>query len=93
ARGSRDRRQRGAPRGAVAKVTSAAGLPPAVSRAGCGFCRLLSGTGLLLAALWVYQGPRSAMRSGAPPPTLPAGLGAWAIVILADPVGRRRPEP
>nr|XP_021386788.1 distal membrane-arm assembly complex protein 1 [Lonchura striata domestica] len=68
---------------------------------GCWSCRLLSGAGLLLAALWVYRGPRGALRSGAPPSmaaiaqiTLAAGLGAWAIVILADPVGRRRrPEP
>nr|XP_030116737.3 distal membrane-arm assembly complex protein 1 isoform X2 [Taeniopygia guttata] len=74
--------------------------PPRALFGGCWSCRLLSGTGLLLAALWVYQGPRSAMRSGAPPSmaaiaqiTLAAGLGAWAIVILADPVGRRRPEP
>ncbi|XP_063281343.1 distal membrane-arm assembly complex protein 1 [Prinia subflava] len=67
---------------------------------GCWSCRLLSGAGLLLAALWAYQGPRSLMKKGIPPSLgaiaqicFAAGLGAWGIVILADPVGRRRPEP
>ncbi|XP_039584895.1 distal membrane-arm assembly complex protein 1 isoform X2 [Passer montanus] len=68
---------------------------------GCWSCRLLSGAGLLMAAVWVYQGPRRAMRKGVPPSmgaiaqiTFAAGLAGWAIVILADPVGRRpRREP
>ncbi|NXP43258.1 DMAC1 protein, partial [Leiothrix lutea] len=34
---------------------------------GCWSCRLLSGAGLLMAAVWVYQGPRSAMKKGIPP--------------------------
>ncbi|NXK27164.1 DMAC1 protein, partial [Arenaria interpres] len=34
---------------------------------GCWSCRLLSGTGLLLAALWIYQGPRRSMKRGIPP--------------------------
>ncbi|XP_014118325.1 PREDICTED: transmembrane protein 261 [Pseudopodoces humilis] len=61
---------------------------------GCWSCRLLSGAGLLMAAIWVYQGPRSTMRMGIPPSmgalaqiAFAAGLGAWGIVILADPVG------
>lgn len=63
---------------------------------GCWSCRLLSGAALLMAAVWVYQGPRSVMKKGIPPSmgaiaqiTFAAGLGAWGIVILADPVGRR----
>ncbi|XP_058717579.1 distal membrane-arm assembly complex protein 1 [Poecile atricapillus] len=61
---------------------------------GCWSCRLLSGAGLLMAAIWVFQGPRSTMKKGIPPSmgalaqiTFAAGLGAWGIVILADPVG------
>ncbi|XP_071277091.1 distal membrane-arm assembly complex protein 1 [Agelaius tricolor] len=68
---------------------------------GCWSCRLLSGAGLLMAAVWVYQGPRNAMKKGIAPSmgaiaqmTFAAGLASWAIVILADPVGRwQRREP
>ncbi|NXH10015.1 DMAC1 protein, partial [Bucco capensis] len=34
---------------------------------GCWSCRILSGTGLLLAALWIYQWPRRSMKLGIPP--------------------------
>ncbi|NXN26652.1 DMAC1 protein, partial [Nycticryphes semicollaris] len=34
---------------------------------GCWSCRILSGTGLLAAALWIYQGPRRTMKRGIPP--------------------------
>uniref|UniRef100_A0A8U7N7H9 Distal membrane arm assembly component 1 n=1 Tax=Corvus moneduloides TaxID=1196302 RepID=A0A8U7N7H9_CORMO len=58
---------------------------------GCWSCRLLSGAGLLMAAIWIYQGPRSTMRKGVPPSM---GVGAWGIIILADPMGKqRRREP
>ncbi|XP_053824074.1 distal membrane-arm assembly complex protein 1 [Vidua chalybeata] len=88
------------PRGAEAGPGAAPGPGAASPReelGGCWSCRLLSGAGLLMAAVWLYQGPRSAMRNGIPPSTsaiaqitLAAALGAWAIVVLADPVGRRR---
>ncbi|KAM4754344.1 distal membrane-arm assembly complex protein 1 [Cyanocitta cristata] len=68
---------------------------------GCWSCRLLSGAGLLMAAIWIYQGPRSIMRKGVPPSMgalaqiiFAAGVGAWGIIILADPMGtQRRREP
>ncbi|NWW41846.1 DMAC1 protein, partial [Panurus biarmicus] len=50
---------------------------------GCWSCRLLSGAGLLMAALWVYQGPRSAMRKGISPST-----GAIAQICFAAGEGR-----
>ncbi|NXD89109.1 DMAC1 protein, partial [Halcyon senegalensis] len=34
---------------------------------GCLSCRILSGTGLLLAALWIYSGPRRSMKRGIAP--------------------------
>ncbi|NXR46012.1 DMAC1 protein, partial [Hippolais icterina] len=34
---------------------------------GCWSCRLLSGAGLMMAAVWVYQAPRNAMKKGIPP--------------------------
>ncbi|NXS33376.1 DMAC1 protein, partial [Pomatostomus ruficeps] len=45
---------------------------------GCWSCRLLSGAGLLMAAIWVYQGPRNAMRKGLPP-----SMGAIAQITFA----------
>ncbi|RMB90474.1 hypothetical protein DUI87_33075 [Hirundo rustica rustica] len=93
-----------AARGAEAAPGAAPGPGSAEPRplfGGCWSCRLLSGAGLMMAAVWVYQGPRSAMKKGIPPSMgaiaqmcFAAGLGAWGIVILADPVGRRqRREP
>ncbi|NXS03868.1 DMAC1 protein, partial [Oxylabes madagascariensis] len=45
---------------------------------GCWSCRLLSGAGLLAAAVWVYQGPRSSMKKGIPP-----SMGAIAQICFA----------
>ncbi|NXF97764.1 DMAC1 protein, partial [Eubucco bourcierii] len=45
---------------------------------GCLSCRLLSGSALLLAAFWVYQGPRSSMKRGIPP-----SMGAIAQMTFA----------
>ncbi|CAN8177791.1 unnamed protein product [Coccothraustes coccothraustes] len=91
------------PRGAEAAPDPVSVPGPASSGlfGGCWSCRLLSGAGLLMAAVWVYQGPRNAMRKGISPSmgaiaqiTFAAGLAGWAIVILADPVGRwQRREP
>uniref|UniRef100_A0A8C3QRX8 Distal membrane-arm assembly complex protein 1-like domain-containing protein n=1 Tax=Cyanoderma ruficeps TaxID=181631 RepID=A0A8C3QRX8_9PASS len=89
---------RGTP--AAPGAVSVPGPAPASPRplfGGCWSCRFLSGAGLLMAAVWVYQGPRNTMKKGIPPSMGAIAqmcLGAWAIVILADPVGRRhRREP
>ncbi|NXJ24024.1 DMAC1 protein, partial [Dicrurus megarhynchus] len=50
---------------------------------GCWSCRLLSGAGLLMAAIWIYQGPRSTMKKGVPP-----SMGAIAQIIFAAGEGR-----
>ncbi|NWH69064.1 DMAC1 protein, partial [Geococcyx californianus] len=41
--------------------------PPRPLFGGCWSCRLLCGTGLLAAALWIYQGPRRSLKRGIPP--------------------------
>ncbi|XP_072736821.1 distal membrane-arm assembly complex protein 1 [Ciconia boyciana] len=63
---------------------------------GCWSCRLLSGAGLLLAALWIYQGPRRSMKRGVPPSmaaiaqiTFAISVGTWGVVILVVPVGEQ----
>ncbi|NXB50019.1 DMAC1 protein, partial [Leucopsar rothschildi] len=53
---------------------------------GCWSCRLLSGAGLLMAAIWVYQGPRSVMKKGIPP-----SMGAIAQITFAAGEGRGIP--
>ncbi|NWR02979.1 DMAC1 protein, partial [Paradoxornis webbianus] len=45
---------------------------------GCWSCRLLSGAGLMMAAVWVYQGPRNSMKKGIPP-----SMGAIAQICFA----------
>ncbi|NXM95458.1 DMAC1 protein, partial [Sylvia borin] len=50
---------------------------------GCWSCRLLSGAGLMMAALWVYQGPRNSMKKGIPP-----SMGAIAQICFAAGEGR-----
>ncbi|NXW87917.1 DMAC1 protein, partial [Alopecoenas beccarii] len=50
---------------------------------GCWSCRVLSGAGLLGAALWIYQGPRRSMRRGIPP-----SMATIAQITLA--IGERR---
>ncbi|NWU10146.1 DMAC1 protein, partial [Cephalopterus ornatus] len=52
--------------------------PPRPLFGGCLSCRLLCGTGLLLAAAWIYQGPRSSMKRGIPP-----SAGAIAQITFA----------
>ncbi|XP_050164924.1 distal membrane-arm assembly complex protein 1 [Myiozetetes cayanensis] len=66
---------------------------------GCLSCRLVCGAGLLLAAAWLYQGPRSVMKRGIPPSmgaiaqiTFALSVGAWGIVIIWDPVGKQLPK-
>ncbi|NWZ38445.1 DMAC1 protein, partial [Brachypodius atriceps] len=50
---------------------------------GCWSCRLLSGAGLLMAAVWVYQGPRSTLKKGIAP-----SMGAIAQICFAAGEGR-----
>ncbi|NXM88755.1 DMAC1 protein, partial [Oenanthe oenanthe] len=57
--------------------------PPPPLFGGCWSCRLLSGAGLLMAAIWVYQGPRSLMKKGIPP-----SMGAIAQITFAAGEGR-----
>ncbi|NXB92375.1 DMAC1 protein, partial [Vidua chalybeata] len=78
------------PRGAEAGPGAAPGPGAASPReelGGCWSCRLLSGAGLLMAAVWLYQGPRSAMRNGIPPST-----SAIAQITLAAGEGRGHGE-
>uniref|UniRef100_A0A8C3MRI5 Distal membrane-arm assembly complex protein 1-like domain-containing protein n=1 Tax=Geospiza parvula TaxID=87175 RepID=A0A8C3MRI5_GEOPR len=51
---------------------------------GCWSCRLLSGAGLLMAAVWVYQGPRNAMKKGIAP-----SMGGIAQITFAAGAGER----
>ncbi|XP_043106659.1 distal membrane-arm assembly complex protein 1-like [Puntigrus tetrazona] len=61
----------------------------------CWSCRILSGLGLLASAAYVGMHGRRAMSPGGPPSlgiavqfTFAAGLAAWGIVVITDPVGR-----
>ncbi|NXY91006.1 DMAC1 protein, partial [Alcedo cyanopectus] len=64
---------------------------------GCWSCRILSGTGLLLAALWIYSGPRRIMKRGIAPNMAQiaqitfaiserrrgnGGGGAWEVMLM-----------
>ncbi|NXY39757.1 DMAC1 protein, partial [Pomatorhinus ruficollis] len=67
-------------------AVSASGPAPASPRplfGGCWSCRFLSGAGLLMAAVWVFQGPRNAMKKGIPP-----SMGAIAQMCFAAGEGR-----
>ncbi|NXF14344.1 DMAC1 protein, partial [Smithornis capensis] len=45
---------------------------------GCLSCRFVCGTGLVMAGVWLYQGPRKSMKRGIPP-----SLGAIAQITFA----------
>ncbi|XP_041665435.1 distal membrane-arm assembly complex protein 1 [Cheilinus undulatus] len=78
--------------------TGAAGAP--VSKPGqmfksCWSCRIISGGGLILAGAYVFNAARRVLRQGGPTSmgtvaqiTFAAGLAAWGIVVVADPVGK-----
>ncbi|NXX51963.1 DMAC1 protein, partial [Tricholaema leucomelas] len=66
-------------------VPAAPSAAPSQLFGGCLGCRLLSGSALLLAALWIYQGPRSSMRRGIPP-----SMAAIAQITFAISEGRGR---
>lgn len=73
-------------RGAEAAPGAGSGPGSASPRAlfgSCWSCRLLSGAGLLMAAIWVFQGPRSALKKGIPP-----SMGAIAQICFAAGEGR-----
>ncbi|NXL10847.1 DMAC1 protein, partial [Mesembrinibis cayennensis] len=68
----------------AAPASSPASSPaPAPLFGGCWSCRLLSGAGLLLAALWIYQGPRQSLKRGVPP-----SMAAIAQITFAISEGR-----
>ncbi|NXX27694.1 DMAC1 protein, partial [Nicator chloris] len=74
------------PRDAEAAPGAGPGPGSASPRAllgGCWSCRLLSGAGLLMAAIWVSQGPRSIMKKGISP-----SMGAIAQMTFAAGEGR-----
>ncbi|KAK2830260.1 hypothetical protein Q5P01_018191 [Channa striata] len=61
----------------------------------CWGCRIVSGGGLILSAAYVFNAARKVMRQGGPTSmgtvaqvTFAAGLAAWGLVIIADPVGK-----
>ncbi|XP_025912126.1 distal membrane-arm assembly complex protein 1 [Apteryx rowi] len=75
----------------------AGAAPPKPLFGGCWSCRVLSGVGLLLAGLWIYQGPRQSMKRGIPPSmgaiaqiTFALSVAGWGVVILVDPVGKQQ---
>ncbi|NXA16675.1 DMAC1 protein, partial [Sapayoa aenigma] len=41
--------------------------PPKPLFGGCLSCRFVCGTGLVMAGVWLYQGPRNSMKRGIPP--------------------------
>ncbi|CAG5891280.1 distal membrane-arm assembly complex protein 1-like [Menidia menidia] len=61
----------------------------------CWSCRVISGGGLVLCGAYVFSAARKVMRQGGPTSmgtvaqiTFAAGLAAWGIVVLMDPVGK-----
>ncbi|NXG39856.1 DMAC1 protein, partial [Dromaius novaehollandiae] len=68
---------------AMTPGAEAGAAPPKPLFGGCWSCRVLSGVGLLLAGLWIYQGPRQVMKRGIPP-----SMGAIAQITFA--LGERR---
>uniref|UniRef100_A0A3Q3R095 Distal membrane-arm assembly complex protein 1-like domain-containing protein n=1 Tax=Monopterus albus TaxID=43700 RepID=A0A3Q3R095_MONAL len=61
----------------------------------CWSCRVISGGGLILSGAYVYNAARSVMLKGGPVSmgtvmqlTFAAGLAAWGVVFIADPVGK-----
>ncbi|NXC26280.1 DMAC1 protein, partial [Campylorhamphus procurvoides] len=71
------------PHGEAAPGSSPARAPPKPLFGGCLSCRIVCGTGLLLVAAWLYQGPRSSMKRGIPP-----SMGAIAQLTFAISEGR-----
>ncbi|XP_029470718.1 distal membrane-arm assembly complex protein 1 [Rhinatrema bivittatum] len=62
----------------------------------CWSCRLLCGSGLILAGGFVFAGARSIMARGSGPPgpgiitqlVFALGLASWGTALLMDPVGK-----
>uniref|UniRef100_A0AAY5EXH9 Distal membrane-arm assembly complex protein 1-like domain-containing protein n=1 Tax=Electrophorus electricus TaxID=8005 RepID=A0AAY5EXH9_ELEEL len=61
----------------------------------CWSCRVLSGSGLIASAGYVWLAARKRMRQGGVTSmgtvaqlTFAAGLAAWGVVVMADPVGK-----
>ncbi|NXY26994.1 DMAC1 protein, partial [Atrichornis clamosus] len=72
------------PRGAEAAPDAVSvpgpGLAPSrPASSGCWSCRLVSGAGLLMAAIWIYEGARSTMKKGVPPSMAAIAQTSFAV--------------
>ncbi|XP_058016559.1 distal membrane-arm assembly complex protein 1 [Ahaetulla prasina] len=81
------------PGGGVVARSSAAGPPKKSFFWSCFSCRVLAGSGLVGAGLWVHMGARQSLRQKRPGNlydicrlVFAIGLYAWAIVVIMDPV-------
>ncbi|XP_066575074.1 distal membrane-arm assembly complex protein 1 [Amia ocellicauda] len=70
---------------------------PAPLFGSCWSCRLLCGSGLLLAGGYVFMAARGVMKKGGATSmgtvaqiAFAASLAAWGIVVMADPVGKSK---
>ncbi|XP_061667939.1 distal membrane-arm assembly complex protein 1 [Syngnathoides biaculeatus] len=65
----------------------------------CWSCRLIGGGGLIVSGMYVFNAARRVMRLGGPTSmgtiaqiTFAAGLAAWGVVVIIDPVGKAKKE-
>ncbi|XP_077404174.1 distal membrane-arm assembly complex protein 1-like [Vanacampus margaritifer] len=65
----------------------------------CWSCRVICGSGLILSGAYVFNAARKVMRLGEPTTlgkvlqlTFAAGLAAWGVVVITDPVGKAQRE-
>ncbi|XP_067831670.1 distal membrane-arm assembly complex protein 1 [Heptranchias perlo] len=65
----------------------------------CWGCRVVSGSGLIVAGGYVFAAARKVMQKGAPPSigtvaqiVFALGLASWGVVILVDPVNKSQPQ-
>ncbi|XP_032655125.1 distal membrane-arm assembly complex protein 1 [Chelonoidis abingdonii] len=71
--------------------------PPKPLFGRCWSCRILSGSALMGAGVWIYLGPRRILSRGHAPSawnifqlSFAASVFCWGVVILADPVGKQK---
>lgn len=82
---------------AAAAGSDVPGATPSQRFQNCWSCRVVSGSGLILSGAYVFQAARRVMRQGGVTTmgtvaqiTFAAGLAAWGIVVIADPVGKMK---
>lgn len=86
------------PSGQTSASPSATQSPSLARKFGdCWGCRILSGSGLLISAGYVFFAARRGMRQAGPTSVgtvfqiaFAASLAAWAVVVIADPVGKAK---